>query len=236
MVYLRQGGGMNRLKNYFRIFAAASVLLVLAASTVLKSTLSVLGYATAPDDAKVVISRWPAVLKLIAETPWPVFAALMFAGLILATWLLVTGVKSLVAQQKLTLEMPAGYMTEEQARHVLEWVRWFRHEWVGEKERFLSDAKEHMETVSRLIHDNREIHTSAHLAISSLPKTLNMVQGYSLRNITESVGKLSGQTADIAFSVNRLSHEIEANNAKMGAIFEALERQSPPGTGPETPL
>ncbi len=127
-----QNSPMDKITNIGKIFAGFLLATVVYVLGGVRLIADLIGYSTAPEDAEALRRKLPGVLEAFFNLPWWVVALVLLAMVALASWLVVSGVKGLVANQKLTLEMPSGYMTAHQAKQILDWAWKFRDDYLKE--------------------------------------------------------------------------------------------------------
>ena len=145
---------MEKLKSVGQIFAGLAVATLFFLLGGVRTLLDFIGYSTSADDAALLRSRLPIALSWLPNMPWWVAALTMLAGVMLSTWLIVSGTKMLVSQQRLKVELPEGTITAAQAAQLLDWAWWFRDDYEKAKPGFIQrmDALTHQ--VSEVRSDN----------------------------------------------------------------------------------
>lgn len=75
--------------------------------------LFIFGVVAIPDDAASTLGKASAVINWLISTPWWVAVFVVLGGCVVVVSLIALGVRGLVAEQKLTVALPPGYLTSE---------------------------------------------------------------------------------------------------------------------------
>lgn len=226
---------MLKLKPHLRLFLGALGAIVAAVVSVGLFTLEYIGhFSVLVWIIQTLSPGHPAMIDWLIATPWWVPTIVLILGSALSTWLIVTGVRSLVAQQKLDIYLPDGTITAKQAEKLLNWSVEFRADWDNMKSSLSTETDRTVATLDGIITrvDNslkdyaysqtRQFATTLesaegniNLAASSVGRTMEQALGDWESALPERVSELSREVRDLMVRIENLAIDVREISTRL---------------------
>ncbi|AXI50432.1 hypothetical protein [Sulfitobacter sp. SK025] len=78
-----------------------------------------LGRTSTPENFKALPRRADALIEWFLSQPWQIASLVLLSLVAGSTYLLIIGIRGLVSTEEITVRLPEGYMTAEQAKDIL---------------------------------------------------------------------------------------------------------------------
>jgi hypothetical protein len=192
-----------------------------------------LGVIAMPKDIADSVTEGRIVLNWLITMPWWVAVLLNIASLAISVALIWWGVRALVAQQKLQVDMPEGYMTAEQAAELIEWHKKFQADFGAYRQEFVLRES----VVEANADAARNTHSFDVTMIKGQVESLSEKFDAMQRELPNTISQLINiQVSPILDRSIDFNEEAKASLARIEAIAAVDPTQSPQDTAEGTQL